>query len=131
METRNCTDRLPFFEVFHHPVDDRFGRIKVCNEQLGAIGFLDYFHGFSDEMLEKTYDKQAFIVTKLSLSKGVMSDTLERGLLYIAACIADNAGEEVMYCRPQETAPEEASDLWEILGVRKLLDNYDSLVQQV
>ncbi len=129
MKTRNNSERLPFFEVQQHPVDDRFGRIQVCSDQMGPMGFLDFFHGFSEEMLERAQTKQAFVVTRLSLSKDVVSDTLERGLVYIAACIADSAGEEVMYCRPPQNAKNK--NLWETLGVRKLLENYDSLVQQV
>ena len=139
METSNCADRLPFYEVQHHPVDDRFGRIKVGIEQIGQIGFLDYFYGFSEGVMEKAREqamgvkdaKPGFYVMQLSVSKDVLSDTLERGLFYIAACIADNAGEEVLYCRPQETTGANTLNMWEILGVRSLLENYDSLVQQV
>ena len=129
MDIRNI-DRLPFFEVEEDPIDNRFGRIRVCHDEIGPMGVLDYFHGISSEIGDAFKDTQGFFVTRLSLSKEHVSNSLEKGLLYIAACIAEDAGEDVLYRRPGSAAPQKGeSRFWEILGVRNLLGQYDSLVQ--
>ncbi|MFK7847864.1 MAG: hypothetical protein AB8G77_21425 [Rhodothermales bacterium] len=131
MEAPNKADRLPFFEVEHNHTDDRYGRIRAGNDAFGHMGELDYFHGISDDIRVKTHSSQAFVVTRMTLTRDMMSNSLEKALLYIAACIADDAGEEVIYCKPDHKAQNSTCDLWEILGVRNLLDNYDAVVQTV
>lgn len=131
MEALSKVDKLPFFEVEHNHKDDRYGRIRAGNDVFGHMGELDYFHGFSDDIRSRTSSNQAFVVTRLTLAKDKVSGNLEKALLYIAACIADKAGEDVIYCKPKMEATEMASDLWEILGVRNLLENYDAVVQAV
>ena len=128
------TDRLPFFEVEQHPVDERFGSIKAHNEVLGHVGQLDYFHGHSADIFAQVEEQTAFYVTSLAIKKGDIRQNLENGLLYLAACIADDAGEDVIYCRPSyasDSPVHRSHDLWEIIGVRKLLENYPALSQAV
>lgn len=128
------TDRLPFFEVEQHPVDERFGSIKAHSEMLGPVGQLDYFHGHSSDIFAHVEKQTAFYVTSLAIKKGDIRQGLEKGLLYLAACIADSVGEEVIYCRPSyaaATPTHRSHDLWEIIGVRRLLDNYKALSQAV
>ncbi len=131
MEVLDRANRLPFFEVEHNFKDDRFGRISVGNDVFGHMGELDYFHGICDDIRAKISCNQAFVVTRLSLTKDIMSNSLEKALLYIAACIADDAGEDVIYCKTDQKATNVSSDFWQILGVRTLLDNYDAVVQTV
>ncbi len=132
MSQTDKSNRLPFFEVEASTNDQRYGRIKASHDQLGSMGVLDYFHGFSDDTSEVSGGQPAFFVTGLSCSKGIVSSSLERALLYIAACIADDAGEEIIFRKPPYAVAgsTRGDKLWEILGVHKLLDNYDALVQQ-
>ncbi|MEM8488525.1 MAG: hypothetical protein AAF564_23460 [Bacteroidota bacterium] len=128
------TDRLPFFEVEPHPADERFGSIKAHSDTLGPVGQLDYFHGNSSDIYSQVEQPKAFYITSLAIKKGDIRQSLEKGLLYLAACIADSVGEEVIYCRPSYAAVtpmHRNHDLWEIIGVRKLLDNYKALSQAV
>ena len=134
LRTRTITpERLPFFSFEPHPFDDRFGKIRASSEKLEVMGELDYFHGNEEDISEKSGSKEAFFVTNLSLSKDIRSGKLDCALLYIAACLADEAGEEVMYCRPvnDNTSDIRSSDLWEIVGVRKLLDQYATVIESV
>ena len=133
MKNIDLSNRLPFFEVEDNREDSRFGSIKAWHEKLGSMGVLDFFHGHSSDVQNVKEGRPAMFVTQLSLSKDVVSSSLERALLYIAACIADDAGEEVIFRRPPYAKPasEQGDKLWEILGVKKLLENYDAMVQHI
>ena len=125
--------RLPFFSFEQNPYDSRFGKIVASSDQMELLGELAYFHGKAGELSEKSGEKEAFFITGLSFSKDIRTRKLERALMYIAACMADDAGEDVIYCKPakEKWLRSYASDLWEIVGVQKLLEQYDSVVEAV
>lgn len=145
MSTANLSSQLPFFEVDCNLDDNRYGSIKASHRQRGPLGVLDYFHetsGSAESMQAGKRLKSAFFVTRLAFIDKKASPGLERALLYIAACIADERGEQVLYCRQGRFESEEQkpcsaeangspNTLWEVRGVRDLLDNYDALVQAV
>lgn len=137
------TRQLPFFEVDQNPVDQRYGSIKVYHNQKGQLGVLDYFYGSSQDAPADHDGRSAFYVTRLAFFGSLDSEqsenprdlnvwqTLERALLYIAACMADDRGENVIYCRPGTLHGQNAKGLWKIRGIRDLLDNYGALVQAI
>ncbi len=143
VDTATLTQSLPFFEVDCDPVDQRYGSIKVYHDQKGPLGVLNYFYGSLHDVPDDHDRREAFYVTRFSIyptltkaASGITSHlsatrTLEKALLYIAACIADDQGEEVIYCRPGRAADQNALCLWEMLDIRELLGNFSSLVQAI
>ena len=116
---------LPFFEIDCYPGEAHAGRIRACADGAESMEALD-FYCCSSEGLQ--------VLSDIRQGDSVQGHSVERALQYIAACIADDLGKDMLYCRHVSQSPVyadirdgEQGHQWQAMAVRPLLEYYEAV----